>query len=240
MWHDSGQHHLSIGHNQNVIHFDSILRASRFQARNGSVTVSRYKGLFNGLGTILLGSVPASAMYWTIYERVKTSLQEKTNQNPRYFPFCEMVAATLGEIVAASIRNPFEVTKQFIQIRIAPNLNKLLRYLKRIVAASIRNPFEVTKQFIQIRGYSNPIKAIMEISKERGLRSLYSGYSSLLLRDIPFDIIEVVHSLSFDASFSCMKRRNVFCFATRCPSRFMLIRRDKKNCIGTRICRWVS
>lgn len=206
VWHDSGQHHLSIGHNQNVIHFDSILRASRFQARNGSVTVSRYKGLFNGLGTILLGSVPASAMYWTIYERVKTSLQEKTNQNPRYFPFCEMVAAMLGEIVAASIRNPFEVTKQFIQIR----------------------------------GYSNPVKAIMEISKERGFRSLYSGYSSLLLRDIPFDIIEVVHSLSFDASFSCMKRRNVFCFATRCPSRFMLIRRDEKNSIGTRICRWVS
>lgn len=206
VWHDSGQHHLSIGHNQNVAHFDRILRASRFQARNGSVTVSRYKGLFNGLGTILLGSVPASAMYWTIYERVKTSLQEKTNQNPRYFPFCEMVAATLGEIVAASIRNPFEVTKQFIQIR----------------------------------GYSNPVKAIMEISKERGFRSLYSGYSSLLLRDIPFDIIEVVHSLSFDASFSCMKRRNVFCFATPCPFRFILIRRDEKNCTGTRMCRWVS
>ena len=170
------------------------------------MTVSRYKGLFNGLGTVLLGSVPASAMYWTIYERVKTTLQEKTNQNPRYFPFCEMVAASLGEIVAASIRNPFEVTKQFIQIR----------------------------------GYSNPVKAIMEISKERGFRSLYSGYSSLLLRDIPFDIIEVVHSLSFNASFSCMKRRNVFCFATQCPSRFILTRRDEKNCIGTRICRWVS
>ena len=168
--------------------------------------VSRYKGLFNGLGTILLGSVPASAMYWTIYEKVKTTLQEKTQQNPKYFPFCEMLAATLGEIVAASIRNPFEVTKQFIQIR----------------------------------GYSNPVKAIMEISKERGFRSLYSGYSSLLLRDIPFDSMEVVDLHALYSSFSCMRRRSECCFDALYPSSFILIRRDERNCIGTRICLWVS
>lgn len=116
-----------------------------------------YKRLFKGLGTILMGSVPASAMYWTIYEKVKSSLQQKCNNNPAYFPFCEMIAASVGELVGGSIRNPFEVTKQFIQVR----------------------------------GYTNPIKAIMEISRERGFLSLYSGFRSMLLRDIPFDAIEV-------------------------------------------------
>lgn len=116
-----------------------------------------YKRLFKGLGTILMGSVPASAMYWTIYEKVKSSLQQKCNNNPAYFPFCEMIAASVGELVGGSIRNPFEVTKQFIQVR----------------------------------GYTNPIKAIMAISRERGFLSLYSGFRSMLLRDIPFDAIEV-------------------------------------------------
>lgn len=119
--------------------------------------MAMYKRLFKGLGTILMGSVPASAMYWTIYEKVKSSLQQKCNNNPAYFPFCEMIAASVGELVGGSIRNPFEVTKQFIQVR----------------------------------GYTNPIKAIMEISRERGFLSLYSGFRSMLLRDIPFDAIEV-------------------------------------------------
>ena len=119
--------------------------------------MAMYKRLFKGLGTILMGSVPASAMYWTIYEKVKSSLQQKCNNNPTHFPFCEMIAASVGELVGGSIRNPFEVTKQFIQVR----------------------------------GYTNPIKAIMEISRERGFLSLYSGFRSMLLRDIPFDAIEV-------------------------------------------------
>ena len=79
--------------------------------------VGRYKNLFNGLGTILLGSVPASAVYWSIYEKVKRNLCEATHNNTKLFPVCEMVAAAIGESVGSAIRNPFEVTKQFIQIR---------------------------------------------------------------------------------------------------------------------------
>ena len=93
--------------------------------------VGRYRNLFNGLGTILLGSVPASAVYWSIYEKVKRNLCEATHNNTKLFPVCEMVAAAIGESVGSAIRNPFEVTKQFIQIR----------------------------------GYSNPVRAILEISK---------------------------------------------------------------------------
>lgn len=104
----------------------------------------------------MVASVPASALYWTIYENVKENLKSSTN-NPRLTPFCEMIAAAIGETVAGSIRNPFEVTKQYIQIR----------------------------------GYSNPFSAVLDISKERGIRALYSGYGPMLMRDIPFDMFEV-------------------------------------------------
>lgn len=104
-----------------------------------------------------MGSVPASAVYWTIYERIKGETKRVFNNDPRFFPLCEMIAASLGEVVAGSIRNPFEITKQFIQVR----------------------------------GYSSPMKAIVAICKERGFLSLYSGYGIMLMRDIPFDIIEV-------------------------------------------------
>ena len=110
----------------------------------------------------MLGSVPAAAIYWTIYEKVKKKLIEATGNRPELMPLCEMTAASLGEIVGSSIRNPFEVIKQFIQVR----------------------------------GYSNPVKALLEVSKERGLFSLYSGYGSMLMRDIPFDMLQVGASTS--------------------------------------------
>ena len=77
-----------------------------------------------------------------------------------------------------------------------------------LVGGSIRNPFEVTKQFIQVRGYTNPLKAIMEISRERGFLSLYSGFRSMLLRDIPFDVIEVAASFPIYRSSSSMRRKS--------------------------------
>ena len=105
----------------------------------------------------MVASVPASALYWTIYENVKGNLKHSTNNNPKMVPVCEMIAASVSETIAASIRNPFEVTKQYIQIR----------------------------------GYSNPFSAVLDISKERGFRALYSGYGPMLMRDIPFDMCEV-------------------------------------------------
>ena len=60
------------------------------------------------------------------------------------------------------------------------------------ISGSIRNPCEVTKQYIQVRGYSNPFSAILDISKERGLKALYSGFGPMLIRDIPFDVFEVI------------------------------------------------
>ena len=113
--------------------------------------------------TYLIASVPASALYWTLYENIKTNLETMTNYKTSLYPFCEMIAASIGEMVAGSIRNPFEVTKQYIQIR----------------------------------GYSNPFSAVLDISKERGIKALYSGYGSMLMRDIPFDICDVDISITY-------------------------------------------
>lgn len=132
------------------------------QAQKGSVTVGQYRNLFKGLGTILVGSIPASAIYWSIYEKSKRRMHEAVGDNTRLYPLCDMVAAMIGESVASAVRNPFEVTKQFIQVR----------------------------------GYSNPLKAILAISNERGFRALYSGYGPMLMRDIPFDMIEVENAIT--------------------------------------------
>ena len=118
---------------------DAPVMRRRHQAKMGMVTVKSYTHLFKGLGTILMGSVPASAIYWAIYERTKKALKSSTNDRPELYTVCEMGAAMVAESFASTFRNPFEVTKQFIQVR----------------------------------GYSNPLKAIVEISQVR-IRSALS------------------------------------------------------------------
>ena len=111
--------------------FGAPVMCRRHQAKVGMVTVKSYRHLFKGLGTILMGSVPASAIYWAIYEKTKKALKSSTNDRPELYTVCEMGAAMVAESFASTFRNPFEVTKQFIQVR----------------------------------GYSNPLKAILEISQ---------------------------------------------------------------------------
>lgn len=57
--------------------------------------------------------------------------------------------------------------------------------------ALIRNPFEVVKQNLQLGNYKNNIEASIDIFKHRGIRGFYSGYFSLILREIPFSMIQL-------------------------------------------------
>ena len=75
---------------------------TRHQAKMGMVTVKSYTHLFKGLGTILMGSVPASAIYWAIYERTKKALKSSTNDRPELYTVCEMGAAMVAESFAST------------------------------------------------------------------------------------------------------------------------------------------
>jgi len=55
----------------------------------------------------------------------------------------------------------------------------------------IRNPFEVIKQNLQIGKHNGSInKAVSDIYSKKGIKGFYVGYSSLLLRELPFSSIQ--------------------------------------------------
>lgn len=59
-----------------------------------------------------------------------------------------------------------------------------------IAQALVRNPFEVIKQNLQVGKYHNNFEAARDIFKHKGLRGFYSGYYSLIMREIPFSGIQ--------------------------------------------------
>eukprot|EP00826_Nyctotherus_ovalis_P010064 TRINITY_DN12671_c0_g2_i4.p1 TRINITY_DN12671_c0_g2~~TRINITY_DN12671_c0_g2_i4.p1 ORF type:complete len:197 (+),score=26.73 TRINITY_DN12671_c0_g2_i4:367-957(+) len=57
---------------------------------------------------------------------------------------------------------------------------------------SIRNPFEVVKQNQQYQKTSKTLEIMRAIYNKRGLRGFYTGYGTLLIRELPTSTLELV------------------------------------------------
>jgi solute carrier family 25 S-adenosylmethionine transporter 26 len=58
-----------------------------------------------------------------------------------------------------------------------------------VAVVGIRNPFEVVKQQLQSGMHRSTRDAVRAILKSDGFAGFYAGYSSTVLREIPFDAI---------------------------------------------------
>lgn len=56
----------------------------------------------------------------------------------------------------------------------------------------MRNPFEVVKQQMQAGLHASTAQAVRSILRSEGVRGLYSGYGTLVAREIPFDAVQFV------------------------------------------------
>ena len=61
-----------------------------------------------------------------------------------------------------------------------------------VAASLIRVPTEVVKQRLQTGQFKSAFSAVQSIVGKEGVRGLYAGHMSFLLRDLPFDAIEFV------------------------------------------------
>jgi solute carrier family 25 S-adenosylmethionine transporter 26 len=62
--------------------------------------------------------------------------------------------------------------------------------LADIAVCTVRNPFEVVKQQLQAGLHTNTQTALRTILRVDGVKGLYAGYFSTIIREIPFDAIE--------------------------------------------------
>lgn len=106
------------------------------------------------------------------------------------------LAANLAGVLPASAMfvGVYEPTKEKLLNFFPENLSALAHLTAGVVggAASsiIRVPTEVVKQRMQTGQFASAPDAVRLIVSKQGLRGLYAGYGSFLLRDLPFDAIQ--------------------------------------------------
>eukprot|EP00419_Tripos_fusus_P054243 CAMPEP_0172800588 /NCGR_PEP_ID=MMETSP1075-20121228/2683_1 /TAXON_ID=2916 /ORGANISM="Ceratium fusus, Strain PA161109" /LENGTH=292 /DNA_ID=CAMNT_0013638523 /DNA_START=14 /DNA_END=892 /DNA_ORIENTATION=- len=109
---------------------------TRVQSRRGFWGCGGIRSIYRGFGTAIGGSVPASAIFFFVYEAVKNVVHKDSSADAKGYVATVMLASVMGELTAACIRVPVDVVKQKLQT--GQKGGSLLRLQPSVLAASFQ------------------------------------------------------------------------------------------------------
>ncbi|KAF2720630.1 mitochondrial carrier [Polychaeton citri CBS 116435] len=142
---------------------------TRLQSSAGFWASGGFRGIYNGIGSAVVGSAPGAALFFVTYEGAKRALTDyqKVRGPGSVSGYNEagshMLAASFGEVAACAVRVPTEVVKQRAQAKQHPSSAAALGH-------------------------------ILSLRKTHGLgsvwRELYRGWGVTVMREVPFTVIQ--------------------------------------------------
>lgn len=94
----------------------------RLYTTNGAINRSLFRGLYQGIGSVILATLPSSGAFFTTYESTKSLLHSLNPTLPSSStpliptPILHALASSTGELVSCFILTPAEVLKQNAQM----------------------------------------------------------------------------------------------------------------------------
>ncbi|XP_043266076.1 S-adenosylmethionine mitochondrial carrier protein-like isoform X1 [Colletes gigas] len=143
---------------------------TRLQSQHGFVKSGGFKRLYQGLVPVMIGSAPSG----------KFSIKPIFRNSAIYFVLISVL------ITASIFFITYEGMKEVFEPRVPEQYHSLIHMtaaaLGEMVACLIRVPVEVIKQRKQ---------ALLHDEHRLALRTLYRGYGSTVLRDLPFGLVQM-------------------------------------------------
>ena len=139
---------------------------TRLQAKGGFFHNGGFRGLYKGLGSAVVASAPSASLFFITYDTFKRHFKATL---PTLLPslsvsttthLSHMLAASMGEVAACMVRVPAEVIKQ-------------------------------RTQSLQFKTSLESFKYILSNKSGEGVwKGLYRGWSTTIMREIPFTIVQ--------------------------------------------------
>lgn len=139
---------------------------TRLQSKEGLLRSGGLSGIYRGLSSVLVGSAPGASLFFITYETTKSLLAARsgnTQEGGMRGAATHMLAASLGEIAACSVRVPTEVIKQRAQAGQHATSAAALRAI---------------------------LSSRREIGLAGVWRELYRGWGITIVREVPFTVIQ--------------------------------------------------
>jgi hypothetical protein len=152
--------------------------------RNGSNTAFKpamFRGVYQGVGSVIIATLPSSGAFFTTYEGVKSIL---ANHNPTLdgaskggilpAPIVHAIASGTAELISCAILTPAEVIKQNAQMvdnsSGKPRVNATMQTLQRFRS----NPLALWRGYAALAGRNLPFTALQFPMFERIKESIKS------------------------------------------------------------------
>ncbi|KAK4574628.1 S-adenosylmethionine transporter [Recurvomyces mirabilis] len=136
---------------------------TRLQSSAGFWASGGFRGVYNGIGSAIVGSAPGAALFFVTYESVKAQFTAGRDLGSYGTAGAHMLAASLGEIAACAVRVPTEVVKQRAQAGQYPTSMTALTSI--LAQRSSHGTLHVW-------------------------RELYRGWGITVMREVPFTVIQ--------------------------------------------------
>ncbi|SPO05298.1 related to PET8 protein [Cephalotrichum gorgonifer] len=143
---------------------------TRLQSPQGLIRSGGLTGIYRGLSSVLIGSAPGASLFFITYESTKSLLHHSLGAaagegkgSAMRGAGVHMLAASLGEVAACSVRVPTEVIKQRAQAGQHASSAMALRAI---------------------------LDARAEIGLAGVWRQLYRGWGITVMREVPFTVIQ--------------------------------------------------
>lgn len=133
---------------------------TRLQAKGGFFANGGWHGIYKGLGSCVVALAPSASLFFITYDSLKAYTKDKLPA-----PVSHMVSASCGEIAACMVRVPAEIVKQRTQAGI-PGVGQ------------------------RATSWANFQYLLQNKSGEGVMRGLYRGWSTTIMREIPFTVIQ--------------------------------------------------
>ncbi|KAK1574522.1 mitochondrial carrier domain-containing protein [Colletotrichum navitas] len=124
-----------------------------------------FRGLYQGIGSVILATLPAAGIFFATYESMKKTIS-KTGSVPQ--PLGHSLASAIAEMGSCLVLAPAEVIKQ--------NAQMLRRKESGSSGSSGRR--------------STSLEALRQVTSSGAQRRLFSGYTALVARNLPFTAIQ--------------------------------------------------
>ncbi|KXH28955.1 hypothetical protein CSAL01_11345 [Colletotrichum salicis] len=125
-----------------------------------------FRGLYQGIGSVVLATLPAAGIFFATYESMKKTISN-TALLPQ--PFVHASASAIAEMGSCLVLAPAEVIKQNAQ---------MLRKQDNNGSGST-----TTRR-------STSLEALRQVTSSVAQRRLFSGYTALVARNLPFTAIQ--------------------------------------------------
>ena len=132
---------------------------------NNAVAGNLFRGVYQGVGSVIIATLPSSGAFFTTYEGVKSGLESRNPQwhgsNVLPQPMIHSMASGTAELVSCAILTPAEVIKQNAQMvdnskNDGPKVNATIQTLKRFRS----NPLALWRGYTALAGRNLPFTAL--------------------------------------------------------------------------------